>query len=244
MNAARAPHPAALVIKWPQRVPAPAAREVARRLVALPAPATWAVDQVSQVEALASWGAARTGAEAALLVSADAELASDHGQDGASRELARRLELLRSTGMGVEVVHAGLELVGGHWPRTLRGLGVHGVVVDAHRESGLARALPFGVWQFTPQATAPQARSWWSWLRGRRPLAASGHAAPAIVSVDLSRVGAPGSRTWREMEQAVDQAADAVAAGLLAMVTVGELAGRLASANAPRPQRSILRTAA
>jgi hypothetical protein len=245
MNAEHTPQQAALVIKWPQHVPAAAARETARRLVAGRTPATWAVDQVTQIEALTSWGVVRAGAEAALLMPTAAELVAEQAAESASKELARRLELMRSTGLAVDVVHAGSAPVAGHWPRTLRGLGVHAVVVDDARDMGVTRALPFGVWQFTPQATAPQPRRWLSWLRPRRPrLFAPTRSAPAVASVDLTQTGCVGSRGWREMEQAIDQAAEAVAAHTLAIATVGELAGRFAHANAPRPQRSILRSAA
>ena len=121
-------------------------------------PATWAVDQASQVETLASWGAARNDAEAALLVTPGREIESATGDEAASREFARRLELLRVGGLRVDIVQGGRELLAGHWPRTLRALGVHGVVVEGAARPASARALPFGVWQFTPQATAPRVR--------------------------------------------------------------------------------------
>jgi hypothetical protein len=201
------------------------------------------LDQASQVEALASWGATRDGAEAALLVTSKSEPAADGEPDGAARELARRLELLRAMGVPVDVIQAGPELVAGAWPRALRALGVHGVVVEGACVAGLARALPFGVWQFSPRATAPRARSWFNWLRPRRPLFASTQRGPVVVAVDLARAAAYGPPGWREAEQAIEQAAETCERGVTALVTVGELAGRFAHANVARPQRSILRAA-
>lgn len=244
MKTERSPQQAALVIKWPQSVPAPPAREVAKRLLAAHVRTTWSVDQASQVEALASWGATREGADAALLVTAHSAPARDAAQGDATRELGRRLELLRAMGLPVDVLQAGPELVAGAWPRTLRALGVHGVVVESVSQPGLVRALPFGVWQFTPQATAPRARSWFNWLRPRRPLFATTQRGPLVIAVDLARAAALGPSGWREAEQAIEQAAETRERGVVALVTVGELAGRFAHSNAARPQRSILRAAA
>jgi hypothetical protein len=244
MKAERNPQQAALVIKWPQSVPAPPAREFARRLIAAHVRATWSLDQASQVEALASWGATRDGSEAALLVTAAWAHAADPAQDGATRELARRLELLRAMDLPVDVVHAGPGLVAGAWPRALRALGVHGVIVEGASEPGLARALPFGVWQFVPQASAPRARGWFSWLCPRRPLFATTQSGPVVVAVDMGRAAAFGPAGWREAEHAIEQAAETRERGVTALVTVGELAGRFAQTNVARPQRSILRAAA
>jgi hypothetical protein len=233
---------AAVVVKWPNRVPLVAAREMSRRLVDAGIPATWALDQVSQIEALSSWGAVRHGDEAALLLESPSPGVQD--ERVAVQELARRLELLRSTGMGVEIAETGPNLVDGAWPRTLRAQGVLGVVVDAGREATPARALPFGVWQFTPRAIVPQIARWTTWLRRRRPLLDAGSKSPQVVSIDLLRAGDPTSRSWREAESAVFQMGHASRGGAATIETLGQITTRLCQANAPRPQRSILRAAA
>jgi hypothetical protein len=244
MKADRARIEAAIVIKWPHSVPVAAAREVSRRLVDCRVPATWSVDQATQVTALASWGVAQMGAEAALIVSEVKGAASSGAEQEAGREMARRLDLLRSAGASVDLVQGGPELAAGHWPRTLRALGVHAVVVEGSADVGPARALPFGVWQFTPQATAPHVSRWTDWFRPRRRLMfAVRHGAPAVVTIDLARLGAAGSRPWRDMEATIAQARDLVAGGAIALLTMGQLTARFTTAHAAKPQRSILRAA-
>lgn len=236
---------AAVVVKWPQSVPMAAAREVSRRLVEGRVPATWSVDQATQVASLASWGVAERGAEAALIVPVAANAGgTPKAEQDAGRELTRRLELLRSSGATVDVVQGGPELAAGHWPRTLRALGVHAVVIEGSSDVGPARALPFGVWQFTPQATAPHTPRWTDWFRPRRrSMFAVRHGSPAVVTIDLARVGAAGSRSWRDMEATIAQARELGAGGAITLVTMGQLAARFSQANASRPQRSILRAA-
>jgi hypothetical protein len=211
-----------------------------RRLIDARVRCTWALDQASQVESLASWGALRAGADAALRATDGRELPGD----GASGELARRLEVVRATGLRVDVVLAGAGMAAGQWPRMLRALGVHGLVVEGARQEGVARALPFGVWQFSPEAAAPRPAGWRSWLRGRRPALEPARKDPTLIRLDLARVGAPGSRPWRDVESTVEEVLAAIGRGAATPVTVSELAAQLTQANSPRPQRSILRTAA
>jgi hypothetical protein len=229
-----------LIVVWPLSVPAPAARQATRRLVEARVRCTWALDQASQVESLASWGAIRAGADAALRAADGQELLGD----GGSGELARRLEIVRATGLRVDVVLAGAAMAAGQWPRMLRALGVHGLVVDGVRPEGVTRALPFGVWQFSPHSAAPRARGWASWLRGRRPLLAPAAKGPSVITLDLARVGAAGSRAWRDVESTIEEVLVAITRGAATPATVSELAAQLTQANSPRPQRSILRTAA
>lgn len=240
MKVVRAPRQAALVIHWPQSAAPAAAREVAARLTARGVSATWSIDQASQVEMLASWGVGRHGADTALIVE-PATLQS--APEAAASELARRLELLRSSGANVEMAYAGPELIGDSWPRTLRALGLRGVVAAQAGQPAAARALPFGVWHFTPVARAPRVRRWSDWFRARRPLFAAAPAAPAVVTIELGRVAAAGSRSWREMEASLDEAVESHLAGTVGLVTMHELAAQLTQASAPRPQRSILRAA-
>ncbi len=241
MKIANVPPRAALVIKWPQAASPAAARETARRLAAGRTPATWSLDQASQVQSLASWGALRDMSEAALIVptATGATTASDNAAAG---EVSRRLELLRFAGVNVDLVHGGAELSQNHWPRTLRALGIHGVVVDA-APAASARALPFGVWLFTPDAIVPRVRRWTDWLSRRQPLFAGKKATPVMATIDLARVGAPGSRSWREMELAVEQAAEARSAGTITLAPMGELTAQFVQSGTARPQRSILRAA-
>lgn len=237
-----APSRAALIIKWPQSASPAAAREAARRLLANRTPATWSLDQASQIESLASWGGLRNMSEAALIVPPPASSATATEQ-AAIGEVSRRLELLRFAGLNVDLVHGGPHLAQGHWPRTLRALGVHGVVVDGTAEAAPARSLPFGVWLFTPHAIVPRIRRWTDWFTRREPLFAGKKATPATATIDLGRVGAAGSRCWREMELAIEQAAEARSAGVITLAPMGELTAQFMQAGAPRPQRSILRAA-
>ncbi|HMO86346.1 MAG TPA: hypothetical protein PKC18_15645 [Lacipirellulaceae bacterium] len=242
MTKDRSPRQAALVVNWPHRVPAPPAREMARLLAAARLPATWSLDQTTQIEALASWGALRgPGAEAALLAEGRPIAHEDLAHDGAAREITRRLELLRGSGLSVDVVQCGPEMASGAWPRTLRALGIRGAIVDG---SGMTRALPFGVWLFAPQTSLPRARSWRSWLQRRPPPFRAAKRGPALAIIDLAAAGAVGSRRWREVEQTVADAAEIHHANHVALTTVGQIAHGLAQANQPRPQRSVLRTAA
>jgi hypothetical protein len=229
---------AVVIVKWPQSVPALAAREAARRLAEARVPATWSVESAAQLGDLASWSPALRDADAALIL-ADAAAP----EQTATRELARRLDLLRSAGAKVTVLHGGPELASGHWPRTLRSFGVHAVVVEGAAEAGSSRALPFGVWQFSPQDTAPRVPHWSHWFRPKRKLFSAKQASPVVVTLDLARAGAAGSRGWREVEAVISQASQIRSDGTMALVTMGELAARLNQANAPRPQRSILRAA-
>jgi hypothetical protein len=234
-----------LVIRWPQAVPAPAAREMSRRLFDHRLPATWSLEQLSQIEALASWGAMRSGADAALHVGVAADVPRNIIDEAAAGEMARRLVQLRSSGMAVEVVHGSPELTGNGWPRTLRTLGVRGIVVDGRRRQPTARALPFGVWQFVPQAVLPQQLRWWQRVRGRTsPLAAAQRGLPALATIELAELGSLGSRAWREAGRTLVEAAEARASGLINVVGMSELTARFTQAHAIRPQRSILRTAA
>lgn len=242
MNIASPRIQAALVVKWPHQVPLVAAREFCRRLIDLKLAATWSLDQASQVEALASWGAVRCGAEAALLLDGASGAANEHS---AAQECARRLVLLRATGMDVTMVHASRPIDEGTWPRTLRALGILGVVADAAGADHHARALPFGVWQFAPAAEAPSPPRWFGWMRRRRPvLAGAGRQNSAIVTIDLARAGLPGSRPWCDAELAIADMRQAVTAGEASLETLGQMAARLGQTSAPRPQRSILRAAA
>jgi hypothetical protein len=241
MKSPRPVRQAALILHWPQATAPAVAREAARRLSVRGIPATWSVDQPSQLEALAGWGLARTGVDAALNVASPA--AGQFEESAASRELARRLELLRASGLPVDVVRSGPELLGETWPRALRALGLRGVVIDGRDTSSGARSLPFGVWHFTPQASVPRVRRWTNWFARRRPLLAGAARGPIVATIDLTRVGQPGAREWHEVDAVLDEAAAADREGAAALVTMSELTAHLAQSAAPRPQRSILRAA-
>lgn len=238
MNKSCSPRQAAIVVKWPRSVEQATAREVLQQLDAARIIATWAVDQATQIEAIATWGAIRNGAETALLASGES------ATEDAGREFARRLELLRATGVDVDTVHTRSELTVGAWPRTLRALGIHGVVLEAAGQPGHVRALPFGVWNFAPQATTPAKRGLLSWLRPRRSPFVGASSAAVVVTIDLERSAAAGSRGAHETGRLIEQAVAAQAEGAIALSTVSQLARQFAQANEPRPQRSILRAAA
>jgi hypothetical protein len=242
MKPSRPAPQAAIVIKWPQTAAAGVARLAAQRLAAGAVPATWAIDQASQLESLRSWGALPGAADATLLACCGV-LADAAVSEIAAREMGRRLELLRDAGLGVEVLYAGAKGLGEHWPRALRALGVCGIVVDGEPSPAAPRALPFGVWRFSSHVTIPRRPSWTSWLRTKRPLLTNpGH--PAVVAtIDLARVESEQSAAAAAMQRALDEAAAARADRSVALVTMSQLAAQFTRANAPRPQRSILRAA-
>jgi hypothetical protein len=234
--------PAAVVISWSRTAALATVRDVARRVAAAAAPATWAIEQASQIESLAGWGLSRRALDVALIAGgadATSALAVD---DAVARELARRLDVLRDSGSDVSVLQASLALATGAWPRLLRALGIRGMLVAA-QNAAAPHALPFGVWSFSPHSTLPRRRRWIDWLRGRQPLFNPYIPGPAIVTIDLARAGETGSRTEREIASALDEVAAAHRDGTVALTTLGELTGRLSEASAPRPQRSILRAA-
>ncbi|HYO26397.1 MAG TPA: hypothetical protein VEQ85_15760 [Lacipirellulaceae bacterium] len=237
MKPMRAPQQATFVVKWPLAMAAAAARELARRLQAHQTPATWSVDQASQVGERAAWSG-RRDVDAALLLAAGT--AAD--EQSAAAELGRRLELLRSAGTPVHLVHGNAAMTAGHWPRTLRAMGVHGVVVDGEAR-GSARALPFGVWQFAAHSSVPRRRRWFDLVRRGRALIAATAAGPAVVTIDLARLGAVAGREWRQVDAALAEAADARNSGTVALATLGQVTAQFTHAGAPRPQRSILRAA-
>jgi hypothetical protein len=164
------------------------------------------------------------------------------GDETFARELARQLDVLRDNGVDVSVLQAPGALTTGSWPRQLRALGVRGVVV-ATQGPAAARALPFGVWHYTPHAALPRPRGWFSWLRRRHDLVASHIPGPAIIAFDAQRMATPGSRAWNEGAAALDEAASFHRDGAIQLTTLGELTAQLSEASAPRPQRSILRAA-
>lgn len=244
MKSHRSVPPAALVIKWPLSVHAETARDMVRRLSASRIPATWAVNRGPQLEALESWGAVRDGADAALAISANGGAAPSDDPDGSGcGDVARQLQALRGFPLRVDAVLGSAGLTSGQWPRTWRALGVRGFVIDEGDDAGAARALPFGIWQFTPRATVPRQPRWTNWLRRRRPVFNSRTRMPLLVAVDLARSGTAGSRAWRETEAVLEQAVAARREGAVRLATLGELIDEFAQASAPRPQRSILRAA-
>jgi hypothetical protein len=242
MKIPRAARPTAIVITWSSNAASPAVREVARRVDRLGIPATWALQQASQIDLLADWGLPRRGLDVALLVEPATSDAARPGDDAVARELARRLDLMRDRGLEVSVVQATPALATGAWPRLLRALGVRGLVV-ASQAPAAPHALPFGVWHYAPHAAVPRPRRWFSWIRRRSPLIAAHIPGPAIIALDAERMAAPGSRAWLEGENALDHAAAAQSEGVVALATLAEMTARLSEASMPRPQRSILRAA-
>jgi hypothetical protein len=119
------------------------------------------------------------------------------------------------------------------------------IVNNASGKSMTIRPLPFGVWEFQPHLSAPKRRGWLSGLiRNPRGIIDVEDASPLAASIDLMRVGAVNSRSWRDVKQFVDQTAEACHAGLARAATIADLAAELADHSAARPQRSILRIAA
>lgn len=244
-----APCPAplvAIVVKWPRAVARiDVIERVARRLSEARLGATWSVEHPSQAAILASWNALRHGGDVALSV-ADAVLTLEGvASPRWTEEIGGRLQEIRAVGATVETLHAGLDMSRSSCQRTLRLMGVRAIVTEAASAVPSAvRPLPFGIWQLAPRVTAPARRGWTNWLGRRRHLAiACEQVQAAVAMLDLSRVASGGERAWRELDAVVAEVVDVRARGVAAVVCVGELAGRLADQNVPRPQRSILRAA-
>jgi hypothetical protein len=177
--------------------------------------------------------------EAAVMV-ADSEpaRAADAVYDG--------LDRFDAAGLAAAAVHVGANLPRATVERRLRQSGVRAIIINnAAGKSTTIRPLPFGIWEFQPHLSAPKRRHWLSRIIGNaRWLMDAEDASPSAAGIDLARVGSLNSRSWRDVEQLVDQTAKACRAGFARAATIADLAAELADHSAARPQRSILKTAA
>jgi hypothetical protein len=237
-NARPAAPPFAIVVRWPQSVPAATAERLRRHLFEAGLAATWAIEAPDQAEALAAASGCRGEVEAALLLTSPLE--------GLAEAIERGIERFNTACQSVDAIHVGRTLPRGHFERRLCQAGIRGIIsAPVSAMSSSVRPLPFGVWEFGPHLTAPTATSWpWQRLCRRSILAEAAAHSPAMAHIDLERAASTKSRGWREVERLVQQASDLCCTRALRAVTISQLAAELSAASAARPQRSILRMAA
>jgi hypothetical protein len=249
MKSAPAVPQLSLVVKWPHHAAvAPAAQLLIKLLAEKRISATWAIEQPAQAERLRA--GLRGRADAALLINpATAALAAKPGDSADfTYEIHRSLDALRGADVDVSAVQIPRELTRGVHERRLRELGVRAVICGvAGKGSGLGapRALPFGMWQLSPQVSVPVIASWRRFFgRKQRVQLTPVDGAPLVADIDLARVGSPASRSWQAVDRLLREAVEFGQRGVVAVVSVAELAAGLSQASAARPQRSILRAAA
>ena len=230
-----------LVVKWSVNPAAePVALELARRLAGDGIAATWAVASASQVEKLRK-ATAKAGQLSVALA------AAPHGVDQSGnwvREITSSLNGLRASGANVATMQTAGQPPRGNYERAIHALGIRAIIVDAAAQTAGVRPLPFGLWQLTPRLAMPTVRRWTRlFSRSPRLLIDRTDATPALASIDAARLASAGSRATREVERTIQQLVQAKRLGTVAVVTAEEIAEQLASTNAARPQRSILRAA-
>jgi hypothetical protein len=229
-----------LVVRWPKQIPAePLPKQLLRQLSESRLAATWAIETPAQAYSLMARGIDGNLIEAAVMV-ADSEPTRVH------EAVYEGLNRFDAAGLAAAAIQVGASLPRASVERLLRQSGVRAIIISnpAARVTTI-RPLPFGVWEFQPHLSVPNRRRWLSALiRNSRGLTVAEDASPSAASIDLGRVGSLNSRSWRDVEQLVDQAAEACHGGFARAATIAELAAELADHSAARPQRSILKIAA
>jgi hypothetical protein len=236
-SASRSVLPVSLVIRWPENVAADVPKQLARRLAAGRIGATWAVEQSQQLAALASAVGHRDVIDAALMIR------ESLGALGAKLEGVLRTLKAISDSMSVVAISGAMRR--GECERALCQAGIRAVVGAAEKAKATGiRSLPFGIVELTPHIEAPAIRRWLPLGGISRRFQSLELSSPAVINIDLSRVEPDRARSWRAIEQVIDQAADAAQSGAARVITISQLTAELSRKSASRPQRSILRTAA
>jgi hypothetical protein len=232
--------PISLVICWPKQIPAePLPKQLLRQFSEGRLAATWAIEAPSQAYSLMARGTDGNLIEAAVMVAiTEPARAAEAVYEGLGR--------FDAAGLAAAAVQVGASLPRASVERRLRQSGVRAIIVNnAAGKSTCIRPLPFGVWEFQPHLSAPRRRRWLSGLmRNSRRFIDGEDASPLAAIIDLARVGSLNSRSWREVEELVDQTAEACHAGFARAATIADLAAEMADYSAARPQRSILKIAA
>lgn len=235
MSNSRSAPPVCLVIRWPQGVlPASGPAALLRRLVEARLPATWAIENAEHAQLLAAAGGS-LHETALLLCQQEASTAVDAITDGLHR--------FGMAGYEATTICADAELPRGQVERQLAQLGVRSIV-SSSASGAAARPLPFGLWHVAPQATLPARRRWFRRTGGVTQGFFSGTDGPAVATIDLGAIGSPDGRGWRELEQAMVEAAATNDQGKVRAVTIAGLTAELTRQSGAQPQRSILRAAA
>jgi len=214
-------------------------RLLASQLSELGLSATWVIDQSRDVEGLGGGPLAKTRQEVAL--TADAR-----SPQRLRSELSRRQAAISEASGHVVTAVFGDPLQLRARTTLLADLGITAVVANCpDTDMKTPRPLPSGLWQVEPTLTIPQPRRW-GLLPVRRIKAAriSASAAinqPAVISIALDQLTA---RELQACDVLFQEIGESQQQGLLAAVTVSELALQTASRYEVKPQRSILRRAA
>jgi hypothetical protein len=160
-------------------------------------------------------------------------------------ETARELEALRAAGIEPATLWCPAATVADGSEQTLYALGVR-IVVGAAAPPGPQSAprLVQGMWLLQGVVEAPAERSWplpvneIPWKSAVR----SG-ARPAVVAIDLERVGGLASRGMRHVERLLTASSGAQRRGLAEFTGLGHWVRRQLCRNSGQPQRSILHAA-
>lgn len=228
-----------IVVAWPRSVPIEPAGEVLKALSKNWLPATWAVEHTSQSPAVLAAAGEALGHELAVLANpAKLAVAGATAEQATADGIARQVSAMAAVRQAASTVV--MSAAGGRNElRRLHAAGVRSVVNEVNSREAGVRLVPYGLWQFTPLASVPRVRRWWSWFVPSRVGAVPGGG--SCIAVNLTQLAARGG--WRELETTLARISEERRAGRVAVVTVGEATQQLTGLNAPRPQRSILRAA-
>jgi hypothetical protein len=156
----------------------------------------------------------------------------------------RGLIKFQRAGQEVVAVQVGGPIPRGSIERRLCQAGVRAVIAaPTSARLPSARPLPFGVWAFGPQISAPTAGRLLPVLR-RKTADFRSAESPAVASIDMKKLAGANAREWNSVERLIDQAAEISALGTTRIMTIAEVAAELSQAAVTSPQRSILRAAA
>jgi hypothetical protein len=234
-SAYRAVPSLSLVVSWPGDVSGACAEQLAQRLAEARIGSTWAVEDPAQAASLKRYSQTAADFQWAFMVSQAGNIAE---------AVDRGLKIFERARQEVAAIQVDRGVGRGSIERRLRQSGVRVVIAAASRgRSTILRPLPFGVWEFSPQLTAPGARRWLPSRTRQKAYLLSGNS-HAIASIDLAKLAAARSRGWQSIERLIDQAAAAAGHGTARLMQIAEVVAELSALTATRPQRSILRAAA
>jgi hypothetical protein len=229
--------PVSIVVRWPDAVPAEGLpRHVASRLIDLGIGATWAIEAPRQIGGLTAAVEKPMPLNLALLV-------NDAAKPALAETVIRAAASFEGASRSISALAIEGELKRGSFERTLCQVGIQAVVGGAVKARATeVRSLPFGIVELRPHVEAPSKGRLLPFGGVSRRLDAAHLTRAAVVNIDVSRANS--GRSIRAIEHVMDQVAEAVRQRAMRSATISQLAGELSRQSAPRPQRSILRTAA
>jgi hypothetical protein len=227
--------------------------DLARRLVdlfsAYRLPATWAAASPSQSAVTSAVMRSEVKHELALLGDAG-WVGPAISRSQVSRELARRVGLARSFGLGISSLVPRAESVREHADVFVK-QGISAVArMEAQETKGTQRATPralhYGLWELPVTHRLPLRSSWFFGGRGllRQMRGGAQDGTTFHLSVDAAAVEREGARPEAVIGRIIRGVAELRDRGLVRVETLSTAAARLAAVPAVAPQRSILRRAA